>query len=243
MHPTQDTPVFRQIAEALKARIASGEIPPHGALPSERAVAQSDNVSRMTARRALEAVEAEGLAYSKGRQGRFVSPGRITYDVASMADFVTGAAERGLSIDVALLSSHLITACSAQAQTLCIDPKTPLLENTRLFRHEGHAVFLETESVVLERFDQHMLQSKTLSADDNQPIRYSPLGATADITIRMRAFTDAQAALLDTNPNHMGIEQEQIVRTRAGVPFCLCHQIWRGELAEFSARALLNEDP
>ena len=72
-------PLFRQIVEHLKNQIHTGILSVHEALPTERLVAEQHGVSRMTARRALEAIEAEGLAYSEDRRGRFVSPnGLIT---------------------------------------------------------------------------------------------------------------------------------------------------------------------
>ncbi|MDA8747906.1 GntR family transcriptional regulator [Litoreibacter sp.] len=241
MQLTSDTPIFRQIADRLKARIAAGDLPPHDALPSERVVAEHEQVSRMTARRALETLEAEGLAYSKGRTGRFISPPRIDYNLASMSDFVAKAAKTGVEIDITLQSSRLTTANRAHATSLSICTNTPIFENHRLFRHQGHAIFLETEYVVVDRCEEQVTNWPSLTPEERQNLRYSPLGHTADIVIKMRPFSSSQAALLEVNPNQMGIAQEQVVRDKVGRPLCLSIQIWRGELAQFTARALLSE--
>ncbi len=59
---TPARPRFRQIVDVLRQQIVDGDLPVHAALPSERVIAEQHDVSRMTARRALEALELEGLA-------------------------------------------------------------------------------------------------------------------------------------------------------------------------------------
>lgn len=234
-------PLFRQIVEDLKRQILQGDLSEHMPLPSERAIAELHDVSRMTARRALEAVEAEGLAYSKDRKGRFVSPKRLDYDVGSMANFVSGAAARGIDIQVELLESRSLDAGERIADTLAVPPGTPLFENTRLFQREGHATFLETETVLADRCAELLPNTPPHPANFLQKQRYSPLGHTADIVIRMRALAPEEAGLLGIMPYQPGIEQEQLVRDTSGAAFCFSRQIWRGEMAQFSARAIIKQ--
>lgn len=238
--PADATPLFRQIVQDLKRRIADGELQEHMALPSERAVAEQHNVSRMTARRALEAVEAEGLAYSQDRKGRFVSPKRLDYDVGSMANFISSAVAKGIAIEMKLLDSKHSAASEKMANTLSVAAGTPVYENIRLFSRDGHATFLETETVVATRCAELAQDAASADPASLQTQRYSPLGHTADIVIRMRALDPDEAEMLGVMPYQAGIEQEQTVRDEAGVAFCFSRQIWRGELAQFSARAMLN---
>lgn len=195
----------------------------------------------MTARRALETLEAEGLAYSKGRSGRFISPPRLDYNLGSMGDFLRAAAGAGVDVSVDLLTSQRSTASAGDAARLAVDPGAAVFENQRLFRHQGHAIFLETEVVVIARCAAQVPDWAHLSRAAQQALRYSPLGVTADIVIRMQPYTDHQAGQLAVQPSQMGIAQEQVVRDKAGQPFCLCRQIWRGELAQFSAQAIVSE--
>ena len=238
---TPAPPLFRQIVDELKARIRNGHLAEHDALPSERAIADIHNVSRMTARRALEAVEAEGLAYSRDRKGRFVSPKRLDYNVSSMANFVSDAADTGIEIEMELLQNTHVQAGEKFADILSVPIGTLLYENTRLFRREGHATFLETETVVAERCAEFLTNASPQQKEQVSQQRYSPLGHTADIVIRMRALNPEEAKLLGLMPHQAGIEQEQLVRDPSGNAFCFCHQIWRGEMAQFYARAILKE--
>ena len=93
--PTE-APRFRQIVDVLRHEIVTGTLSEHEALPSERVIAEQHDVSRMTARRALETLELEGLAYNEQRRGRFVSPPRLTYDISRMVSFAADAQARGI---------------------------------------------------------------------------------------------------------------------------------------------------
>ena len=68
-HPT---PVYLQLKEMLRCQIEQGIYFPHQKLPSERELCQDYALSRMTARRALQALIAEGLAYTRVGKGTFV---------------------------------------------------------------------------------------------------------------------------------------------------------------------------
>ncbi|HET9655348.1 MAG TPA: winged helix-turn-helix domain-containing protein, partial [Kineosporiaceae bacterium] len=54
-------PVYQQIAEDLRARITSGELPPGSRLPSESQMIDHYGVSRITVRHAVAALRAAGL--------------------------------------------------------------------------------------------------------------------------------------------------------------------------------------
>lgn len=69
-HPT---PVYLQLKELLQSQIEQGVFFPHQKLPSERALCRQHNLSRMTARKALQLLIAQGLAYTRTGKGTFVS--------------------------------------------------------------------------------------------------------------------------------------------------------------------------
>jgi GntR family transcriptional regulator len=239
---TAKAPRFRQIVEALRQDILDGTLSEHEALPSERLVAEQHEVSRMTARRALETLELEGLAYNEQRRGRFVSPPRLTYDISRMVSFVADAQARGTELEIEVISAATDRADKRLARLLDVAPGTELHEYTRLFRTGGHAIFVETEHVIarhcpdLLRHD--LRQSTTRLLEQHYHIR----ARNGDITIRMRGMNAAEALQLGLPENHAGIELEQVVRDASGGPFCVGRQMWRGELAEFSARAIVNRD-
>jgi GntR family transcriptional regulator len=100
------SPRFQQIVDEFRQQIADGTLAEHASLPSERRVAELYQISRMTARRALDALETEGLVYSEDRRGRFVSPGRVSYDVSNMVSFVADADTRGVNLDIEVVRAQ-----------------------------------------------------------------------------------------------------------------------------------------
>lgn len=68
-HPT---PVYLQLKAMLQHQIEHGIYRAHQKLPSERALCQHYNLSRMTVRRALQALISEELAYTQAGKGTFV---------------------------------------------------------------------------------------------------------------------------------------------------------------------------
>ena len=233
-------PRFRQIVDYLRREITEGCLPDHAALPSERAVADHHDVSRMTARRALEAIEAEGLAYSEGRKGRFVSPKRLKYDISNKVSFAAEvlAAEGDLMIEV--ISKATVPADPKLSEILSVPVGEILHTYTRLFRISGHASFIETEYVIARRFPDLLQYDLRQSTTKLLEQHYGTLARTGDIVIRMRALQEEEAILLGLAPYTAAIELEQVVQDDTGQGFCFGRQVWRGEMAEFSAQALVN---
>jgi DNA-binding GntR family transcriptional regulator len=65
-------PVYLQLADILRDRIAAGEIPPGGRLPSETDIMDEYSVARLTARRAFRVLADEGLTITVQGRGSYV---------------------------------------------------------------------------------------------------------------------------------------------------------------------------
>ena len=235
-----DTPRFQQVVQDFKSQIADGSLAEHAALPSERRIAEDYELSRMTARRALDALEVEGLVYSEDRRGRFVSPKRVTYDVSNMVSFVAEADSRGLALEIEVIRATKTTADAGLAERLGVASGAAVYAYTRLFRNNGHAIFVETEYVNARRcpgFLEHDLHQSTTRLLKS---RYDLSASAGDIAILMRAATAEETKLLGLARSSAGIELTQIIRDAAGRAFCFGRQFWRGEAARFSARAIVE---
>jgi len=231
-------PRFQQIVAALRADILDGSLAEHNALPSERALAEQYAVSRMTARRALESVEAGGLAYAKGRRGRFVSPQRLLYDISKTVSFA--ASTNGIDLKIDLIDAKTTTASAALGSQLAIPAGEPIFEYTRLFRSRQHPVFLETEYVIASRVPNFFAHDLRQSTSKLMETAYGIFAYSGDIAICLRSLAADEAKYLEMAPNQAGIELAQIINDASGTAFCLGRQIWRGELAKFTAHAVLN---
>ncbi len=233
-------PRFQQIVEDMRLRIAQGELTEHTALPSERSLAEQFNVSRMTARRALEALEYEGLVYSEDRRGRFVSPPRLRYNISNMISFVADAQAKGSDLEIDLIHVAEVKATVRLANLLEQPAGVLVYEYTRLFHTSGHAIFVETEYVLADRFPGFLECDLQQSTTQILEKKYNTRSQSGDIVVRMRGVHEDEAKLLSITTSHAAIELEQVIRDQTGSPFCFGRQVWRGELAEFSAHAIVT---
>jgi GntR family transcriptional regulator len=131
-------------------------------------------------------------------------------------------------------------ATAEVAALLEVTAGTAVYHNHRLLTRDGHPIFVEAEWVVAARCAALVTGGAQMSPDALQRLRYSARGETADIVIRMQPVAAEDANLLGLHPDQAGIVQEHRVRDAVGQQFCYCRQVWRGELAQFSARAIVG---
>lgn len=67
------TPLFIQIADRIRADILNGKYAPDTQIPTVRQLAFDASVNPNTMQKALISLEEEGLLYTKGTVGRFVT--------------------------------------------------------------------------------------------------------------------------------------------------------------------------
>ena len=70
---TDARPMYLQIMEQIRARVAAGDWPPGKELPSIRALAADLNVSVITIKRAYLDLETEGVIVTRHGKGSFVA--------------------------------------------------------------------------------------------------------------------------------------------------------------------------
>ena len=87
-------PLYLQLQEALRRAIDSGLLKAQQALPAERDLASDFAVSRITVRKALEGLVAEGLLVRRPGAGTFVA-GRVEKQFSKLTSFSEDMATRG----------------------------------------------------------------------------------------------------------------------------------------------------
>lgn len=101
---------------------------------------------------------------------------------------------------------------------------------------------METEYLIAQLFPnflEHELEQSTTGILESA---YNTKARTGEIVIRMRTVNVQEAEFLGLLANQPAFELQQIIQDDAGIPFCFGHQLWRGELAEFTARTIVEEE-
>lgn len=76
--------VYLQISERLRRDIVNGKYPPDSQIPPVRQLAFEASVNPNTMQKALSTLESEGIIYSKGTVGRFVTSDKAIIENAKI---------------------------------------------------------------------------------------------------------------------------------------------------------------
>lgn len=144
------TPVFRQLAEALREAILRGDMAAGERVPSERALAERYGVSRATANKVLAALVSEGLLEQRKGIGTFVrTRGTLPQSLRKMKSFTAQALALGFRPRTEVLSFRETRAGDldpkVRRELELDDEKVLVLERLRLLDDEP--AILETRWV------------------------------------------------------------------------------------------------
>jgi GntR family transcriptional regulator len=131
------------IRDALWERIQSGRYPPGSQIPSEAALCEEFEVSRITVRHALSDLERSGHIFKINGKGTFVSRSRSLQDFAPVVGFGEAMGRAGYEVVSKLLSLEQISAPSGIAPRLGLAVGDPIFELRRVRYLDRHPVRLD----------------------------------------------------------------------------------------------------
>ncbi len=137
-------PVYLQIEEELAERIESGELHPGSRLPTERSLAESLGVSRMTVRAALARLEQRGLIRRLQGSGTFVAEPKLRQDTSHLRSFFEASLGQGLVPASKVIERAEILATRHLAQELELRVGEAVYKVVRVRSVAGSPVVLET---------------------------------------------------------------------------------------------------
>jgi GntR family phosphonate transport system transcriptional regulator len=144
--------MWRQVAEILEARIAEGEWPAGGRLPSEAELALRFAVNRHTVRQALRDLAERGQVRAQQGSGTFVEGAPLTYPIATRTRFSDIVVAQAREPSGELLSAEVVPASPPIAEALRLAPGAPVvrLETTR--RADGVPISWAVSALPADRF-------------------------------------------------------------------------------------------
>jgi GntR family transcriptional regulator len=123
-------PAYQKIQATIMKRIDSGQLKPGDAVDSERELAKIHQVSLMTARHALTALEREGMVQRKRGSGTFVAPPKVHFN--KLMSYTEQMSGRSLAVSSKLLSLGLIDTEQEIAARLNLPATSRLIKVERL---------------------------------------------------------------------------------------------------------------
>lgn len=205
-----------QVREYLRGLIGSG-LSVGEAIPSERALCQRFEVSRMTVRQAVDALVVEGLLERVQGKGTFVSAAKVDFQLR-LTSFGEEMRARGMMPGTRMLSSGQVPALPDVAMGLGISDGAPVHEIRRVRLADGVPMAIETSYVSAElvpgfcspvppdsiyealrsrgmgpNWGEDLVEGMLITGD-NATVMQVPEGS-AGLQITRRTFSDEQSVL------------------------------------------------
>jgi len=137
-------PLYAQIQTIIEQDITSGKLKSGSRILSEQEIAAKYDVSRVTARKALDNLVAKNLLYRQAGKGTFVAEHGMSYEFSTMLSFSRSLSSRGFDVKTEILDQALIPGSLEIAQQLRIPAGADLVIIRRLRYVDGIAAAIHT---------------------------------------------------------------------------------------------------
>lgn len=224
-------PLYLQIQDALYEQIRTGKLPPGARAPSENDLAAQYNVSRMTARKALDGLVSKGMLFRQQGKGTFVVEDVMSYGLSTMLSFSKTLRASGYQVATRVLQQEVIPGPPAVLQKLHLKAGSPVILVRRLRIVEGrpaaiHTSFMDytTYAPVLEAD-----LSKESLLEITERLSGARVAYTKD-TVRATLVSPEDRGLLEIPEGSPVLEVEGVSFTENGQPTRLTRAVYRGDL-------------
>ncbi|PTD26269.1 GntR family transcriptional regulator [Sphingomonas fennica] len=230
-------PLYQRLQDALRGAIEQQLLKPQQALPPERDLASDFAVSRITVRKALDGLVAEGLLNRRQGAGTFVA-GRVEKQFSKLSSFSEDMATRGRTPSSKWLSRSEGAVTPDESLTLGLSPGTRVYRFARIRYADDLAMALEYSTIAgygLPSLDTVGVSLySALDETGNRPVR-------ALQRLRAVLFDAERAALLGMEAGAPGLFIERRGFLEDGRAIEMTHSWYRGDaydfVAELNARA------
>jgi len=207
-------PRYLEIAEYLRALVA--ERSPGDRLPSETELCERFDVSRMTARHAIQTLESEDLVHRERGRGTFVSSRPVPRMLGSPLSFTESFRRRGLRASSKVLTAEYATPSDDDCVALAITGAERVGVLERIRYADGIPMAIERAVLapdcadVIERLGDGSLHEAFATAGR------SPHRASAKV--EARAATKRERELLGLGSRGVVLCERRVIYDQAGAP-------------------------
>lgn len=224
-------PLYRQLHRALRMAITDNRLSADEALPPERDMALELGVSRITVRKALDALVDEGLVTRRQGAGTFVAA-RVEKSFSKLSSFSEDMHSRGRVPRSVWLRRSDGAVTPEESMILGLSPGTPVYRFHRIRFADDLPMALEYSTIPAsclpnnEAVEDSLYEA--LQREGQRPVR-------ALQRLRAVLFTVTQAELLGLMVGSPGLLIERRGFLRDGRPVEFTQSYYRGDAYDFVA--------
>ena len=231
-------PRYVEIEQALRERIVG--LRPGTSLPSDAQLCDEFNVSRMTARQAVQSLVQEGLVQRIPGRGTFVARPPVRRQMGSLLSFSEEMRRRGLTPSSKLLSLEQASPSVTEMSQLGVTARHRVLMIRRLRLANGTPMSIERSALPpsLRSIADADLESGSLHAEMSARGRVPTL---ARGTLTCRPATGEEAELLQIPAHAPLLVEQRLILDQDGQPIELTETLYAGERYVFDIE--LHREP
>ena len=142
-------PRYLQLRRRIESGIAEGVLPPNSPLPSERELATLTGLSRVTVRKATQAMVEDGLITQRQGSGSFVSPKtrKVEQSLSRLTSFTEDMQRRGFDSVSKWLERGIFLPAPEEVVALALGPNESVSRIARLRLAAGQPMAIERASL------------------------------------------------------------------------------------------------
>ncbi len=140
------TPLYLQLANKLSEGIHSGLWQPDEALPSERMLSDTLDISRVTARKAIDILCERGMLTRKRGSGTYITP-KLEQPLSRLTNFSEELRQRGFNPGSQWLSRETGIASAEEILALGLSPNTVVSRLKRLRTADNVVMAIESSTI------------------------------------------------------------------------------------------------
>jgi GntR family transcriptional regulator len=230
-------PLYHQIQRALIERIQAGELVVGDCLPSEYELARAYQVSRITARQALNNLKSSGYAISQKGRGTYVAQPKLEKNIMHLRGFTEEMKRRGMIPSSHLLEQSVVHAPVSLAQQLRVSTASPILRLRRLRIGDGTPMALEESHIPLKHYPG--LERINFAKNSLYAVlrdEYGVRAAWADEVLEASPATHEESKLLSIPKSAIMLSISRVIMTTAEIPIEIACSRYCGDRYRASIR-------
>lgn len=234
-------PLYLQLQRRIADAIASGRLKPGDSLPPERDMAAMTDLSRVTIRKAVQALVASGHLVQRRGSGTFVAAKveRLEQALSLLTSFTEDMVRRGKSVESVWLSRAIHAPAPEEVMALGLGAGTMVARLERVRRSDGVPLAIERASLSTDVLpDPAAVETSlyaVLQARGMRPVRAVQRISAANLGPR-------DAELLGVPPGAAGLRIERIGYLPSGRVVEFTRSLYRGDAYDFAVELKLAPD-
>lgn len=234
---TSSVPLYMQIQNRLVEQIRTGEYREGSQVPSELEIAGQYQVSRVTARKALDNLVLKGVLFRQRGKGTYVTEGVVSYGLSTMLSFSRTLQAMGYHIVTKVLLVDIIPATREVTEHLQLNLNSQVIIIRRLRFIDASPAALHTSYLDYLHFAPIMkfdLSTESLH-DTIQRVAGVRIAYTND-SVRADLATSEEARQLELEPGKPVLRVEGVAYSENGQPIRLTHAVYRGDMFKLNVK-------